>query len=238
MFVVLGVIGSFIDPDPDSEEAQPPSTTGQAETAGATAAATTTVASAVNEPDETRSATASTQATTTAAEPASETAAAGAEATSEQTTTAATTLTSSSSGEASLQLQVTTEHDPGYDRDDWGPHNSSICSGAVGSPDPYTGTPIDTCHVDHVVALDEAHESGGWEWSAARKQQFSQDPANHVASRACVNQSKGGDDTYEVVGRLHSVVIGVRRRVHRHRSRKVLPHSDHRGCQGGVGSNR
>ncbi|MDE0657674.1 MAG: hypothetical protein OXH58_13950 [Acidimicrobiaceae bacterium] len=91
-------------------------------------------------------------------------------------------------------LPVAGEYGSGYDRDDWGPHNSDVCRGAVGSADPYTGTPIDTCNVDHVVALHEAHESGGWDWPASTKRQFSQDPANHVASRACVNQSKGADD--------------------------------------------
>ena len=96
-----------------------------------------------------------------------------------------------------MSLPVAAERSEGYDRDQWGPHNSGLCSGAVGSPDPYTGTPIDTCNVDHVVALHEAHESGGWAWSGASKQQFSQDAANHVASRACVNQSKGGDDISE-----------------------------------------
>ena len=94
-------------------------------------------------------------------------------------------------------LPVAAEYGSGYDRDDWGPHNSDICRGAVGSADPYTGTPIDTCNVDHVVALHEAHESGGWDWPASTKRQFSQDPANHVASRACVNQSKGADDIFE-----------------------------------------
>ena len=97
----------------------------------------------------------------------------------------------------SVSLPVAPERDSGYDRDDWGPHNSGLCRGAVGSPDPYTGTPIDTCNVDHVVALHEAHESGGWAWAASTKQRFSQDPANHVVSRACVNQSKGGDDISE-----------------------------------------
>ena len=97
----------------------------------------------------------------------------------------------------SVSLPVAAEYDAGYDRDDWGPHNSDLCRGAVGSPDPYTGTPIDTCNVDHVVALHEAHESGGWAWPAPSKQRFSQDPDNHVASRACVNQSKGGDDIFE-----------------------------------------
>ena len=94
-------------------------------------------------------------------------------------------------------LPVAAEYGSRYDRDDWGPHNSDICRGAVGSADPYTGTPIDTCNVDHVVALHEAHESGGWNWPATQKQRFSQDPDNHVASRACVNQSKGADDIFE-----------------------------------------
>ncbi len=97
----------------------------------------------------------------------------------------------------SISLPVAVEYDAGYDRDDWGPHNSGLCRGAVGSPDPYTGTPIDTCNVDHVVALHEAHQSGGWAWPADQKQRFSQAPGNHVASRACVNQSKGGDDISE-----------------------------------------
>lgn len=96
-----------------------------------------------------------------------------------------------------VSLPVAAEYGSGYDRDDWGPHNSGICREAVGSPDPYTGAPIDTCNVDHVVALHEAHESGGWDWPASTKRQFSQDPTNHVASRACVNQSKGADDIFE-----------------------------------------
>ena len=96
-----------------------------------------------------------------------------------------------------VSLPVALEHDGDYDRDDWGPHDSDLCRGAVGSSDPYTGTPIDTCNVDHVVALREAHESGGWTWTVGTKRQFSRDPENHVASRACVNQSKGGDDIFE-----------------------------------------
>ncbi len=97
----------------------------------------------------------------------------------------------------SVSLPVAAEYSIGYDREEWGPHNSGLCRGAVGSSDPYTGTRIDTCNVDHVVALREAHESGGWDWPPSQKQRFSQDPANHVASRACVNQSKGADDIFE-----------------------------------------
>ena len=97
----------------------------------------------------------------------------------------------------SVSLPVAAEVASVYDRDEWGPHNSDMCREASGSSDPYTETVIDTCNVDHVVALHEAHESGGWAWSGSEKQRFSQDPINHVASRACVNQSKGGDDIAE-----------------------------------------
>ena len=96
-----------------------------------------------------------------------------------------------------LTLLLAAEYDAGYDRDEWGPHNSDLCRNALGGPDPYTGTAIDICNVDHIVALDEAHESGGWAWASTDKRAFSQDPSNHVASRACVNQSKGGDDIAE-----------------------------------------
>ena len=96
-----------------------------------------------------------------------------------------------------LTLLVAAEYDAGYDRDEWGPHNSGLCRNALGALDPYTGTVIDVCNVDHIVALDEAHESGGWAWPSTDKRVFSQDPSNHVASRACVNQSKGGDDIAE-----------------------------------------
>ena len=96
-----------------------------------------------------------------------------------------------------MSIAIAPELSEGYNRDEWGPHNSDLCRGEVGSPDPYTGMQIDTCDVDHVVALHEAHESGGWNWQTGMKEQFSQDPDNHVATRACVNRSKGSADIFE-----------------------------------------
>ena len=128
-----------------------------------------------------------------------------------------------------VSLPVVAEYEAVYDRDDWGPHNSGLCRGAVSTPDPYTGTPIDTCNVDHVVALHEAHESGGWAWPADAKQRFSQDPQNHVASRACVNQSKG---------RRCRLVVGLRWRVQGHVGGSMLAGSDHGDRQVGVGPRR
>ena len=97
----------------------------------------------------------------------------------------------------SLSLAVAPEAGDDYDRSEWGPHYSDLCFSTSEMLDPYTEAPIDVCHVDHVVALYEAHQSGGWAWSTDMKEQFSQDPANHVASRACVNSSKSGHDLFE-----------------------------------------
>ena len=138
----------------------------------------------------------------------------------------------------SVSLPLAPEYESGYDRDDWGPHRSGLCRGAVGTPDPYTGTPIDTCNVDHVVALHEAHESGGWAWPADAKQRFSQDPDNHVASRACVNQAKGGDDISEWSDADIASSSACGGGVHGYRSGAMLPGSDHGGCQVGAGPRR
>lgn len=44
--------------------------------------------------------------------------------------------------------------------------------------DPYTGTTIqdpDKVHIDHVVALKEAHDAGGCHWSQAKKEAYAND---------------------------------------------------------------
>ena len=82
-----------------------------------------------------------------------------------------------------------------YDGGEWGNHNSKICADAtIGA---FTGVIIEKCDVDHVVALKEAHDSGGWAWGAAKKKQFTQDNRNHLATLACVNRSKGSRDAGE-----------------------------------------
>ncbi len=86
--------------------------------------------------------------------------------------------------------------DDGYDREDYDP-SSGICEGMSGTLDPYTGTEIDKCAVDHVVALKEAHESGAYDWDDDRRQRFNNDPRNLVASRSCVNSSKSDRDIAE-----------------------------------------
>ena len=193
-----------VDASTTSQPSAAPATT----TSLAPAAAAVTVTTTSSAPSAEVSATAATSAVvTTTAPPVTTTSAPPAEVPAPVTTTSlpSVVVPTASAPVASVpvvslpqvELPVAAEVGAGYARDEWGPHNSGLCRGAVGSVDPYTGTRIDTCNVDHVVALLEAHESGGRDWSSGKKQRFSQDPSNHVASRACVNQSKGADDISE-----------------------------------------
>jgi hypothetical protein len=60
--------------------------------------------------------------------------------------------------------------------------------------DPYTGgtfTDPGDLDIDHLVALREAHDTGGAEWDAARKRAFANDTRNLFAVAAGANRSKG-----------------------------------------------
>lgn len=58
---------------------------------------------------------------------------------------------------------------------------------------PYTG-PAPDVDLDEVVAMAEAHRSGGWRWSAETKQRFHNDTENHVVTPQGVNGSKADRD--------------------------------------------
>lgn len=78
--------------------------------------------------------------------------------------------------------------------------NCSVISGRW--VDPYTGevtnNPGDV-EIDHLVALKEAHDSGGFGWLRERKQAFAQDLAsgNLFAVMTSTNRSKGDRDPGE-----------------------------------------
>jgi hypothetical protein len=63
--------------------------------------------------------------------------------------------------------------------------------------DPYTGnvfTNPSDLDIDHVVALKEAHDAGGWEWDRDRKRAYSNNldnPDQLIAVSASANRSKG-----------------------------------------------
>ena len=92
----------------------------------------------------------------------------------------------------------------GYERGDFDHDRAYLCDNA--GADPYTGVAFDpeTCDVDHIVAAQEAFESGAWEWDAARRRAFGNDAANLVPTRDCVNRSKGARDMAEWAGRIGS----------------------------------
>ena len=98
------------------------------------------------------------------------------------------------------ELRTAAERDGGYDRSDYEHDRRYLCDSA--GVDPYTGLRFvsSTCDVDHVVAAKEAHESGGYEWDRTTRRQFGNDVLNLVASRDCVNRSKGSRDPAEWSG--------------------------------------
>lgn len=60
--------------------------------------------------------------------------------------------------------------------------------------DPYTGTILHDparIEIDHVLALKEAHEAGGWRWPPAKKNEFYNWGYNHLAVEGSVNAAKG-----------------------------------------------
>ena len=62
---------------------------------------------------------------------------------------------------------------------------------------PYTGTVVtdpSTLDVDHMVPLGNAHDSGAWQWSPERREQYANyldDPQHLIAVTASANRSKG-----------------------------------------------
>lgn len=60
--------------------------------------------------------------------------------------------------------------------------------------DPYDGSEVtdpSKVDVDHVVALRDAHDSGGWQWSYDEKRLFFNDLENLKATSQSTNRSKG-----------------------------------------------
>ena len=82
----------------------------------------------------------------------------------------------------------TTEQIAAYDRDEWA-FDSGGARALLGCS-PYE-------HVDHIVALKEAHDSGGAGWTDERKREFANDPLNLWCLDAVLNVDKAGYDLAE-----------------------------------------
>ena len=79
----------------------------------------------------------------------------------------------------------------GYDRDNWS-FNSSGARARLGCSS--------SEHVDHIVALKEAYDSGAAAWSSTRKAEFANDSTNLWCLEASVNLSKSDGDLAEWAG--------------------------------------
>lgn len=102
-------------------------------------------------------------------------------------------------------LTVEVEYDSsGYERSHFDHDRHYLCNSS--GSDPYTAEPFtpDSCDVDHIVAAKEAYESGAWSWDVPRQERFGNASANLVASRDCVNRSKGAGDIAEWSGTVGS----------------------------------
>ena len=78
-----------------------------------------------------------------------------------------------------------------YDRDDWN-YKSGAARSRLGCSS--------SEHVDHIVALKEAHDSNGNAWSSSKKEQFANDPLNQWCLDAGLNMSKSDGDLAEWSG--------------------------------------
>ena len=90
-----------------------------------------------------------------------------------------------------------------YNRDHWGFRSSAspLSSSLIGW---YTGVSGSATDVDHVVALKDAHVSGGNSWSFAQKRAFANDPFNHVAAVPYVNRTlKNAFKPLKFITQLH-----------------------------------
>ena len=100
------------------------------------------------------------------------------------------------------------DDDSGYDRDNWD-YDSSAARERLGCSS--------SEHVDHIVALKEAYDSGASTWTGAEKRQFANDSFNLWCLDASTNISKSDHDLAEWSGgscaqRKHiaSVTIAVK----------------------------
>ncbi len=87
---------------------------------------------------------------------------------------------------------------------------------------PYTGTVFSSrfdTHIEHIVALAEAHDSGACAWTNARRSEFARDLNNLTLAAPSVNQRKSSKDAAEwlpdlnrcwFAGRVRSVKLAYR----------------------------
>ena len=76
----------------------------------------------------------------------------------------------------------------GYERENWD-YNSRTARRRLGC--------ARSEHVDHIVALKEAYDSGASAWGAEKKERFANDPVNQMCLDGRLNMSKSDGDLAE-----------------------------------------
>ena len=116
------------------------------------------------------------------------------------------TLPEPPGGPPSSSSSTSSANNGRYDRDNWSFNSSSARATLMCDS---------TEHVDHIVALKEAYDSGAANWTNARKRQFANDLTNLWCLNASVNISKSDHDLAEWSGgtcdqRRHIATVTVR----------------------------
>jgi hypothetical protein len=102
-------------------------------------------------------------------------------------------------------LEVTAEHEGGYDRDRFGEYDrDALLEASLDKHGDYYSAFDDTHHddasdveADHIVALAEAWESGAYKWDDKTLDKFAADKDNLVLLTAEVNTTKSDQDIAE-----------------------------------------
>ena len=90
-----------------------------------------------------------------------------------------------------VNLQTASENTASYDCGDYEHDRRDLRDTSGINPHTRLTFNASTYDVDHIVAAKEAHESGVFAWSVSTRRQFGNEPSNLLASRDCVNRSKG-----------------------------------------------
>ena len=93
-----------------------------------------------------------------------------------------------------------------YDRDDWGNYPGVSAGDTATWTVPSDNVSAPDLTMDHHVALQDAHISGGCNWSLARKDTFSSDADNLNPTTRSFNSSKGSRTPDQLTGIALSII--------------------------------
>ena len=93
-----------------------------------------------------------------------------------------------------------------YDRDEWGGYPEAVDNATPTWTLPSDDVASRQITLDHHVALQDAHISGGCDWSSEIKNDFATDPDNLNPTTRSFNSSKGSRTPYQLTGIAESII--------------------------------